>query len=215
MSSILIAPSILSADFSRLGEELENITQSGADRIHVDVMDGHFVPNITIGPAVVKALRPHTSLPLDVHLMTTPEALFLEEFARAGADSLTFHVELPDIRKNISKVKSFGKEVGLSLRPQTNVEELIPYLHLLDYVLVMTVNPGFGGQMFMPEMLEKIQALAGFKRGNSFRIAVDGGINGDNALMVQGSGADILVAGTAVFEGGRDFYASNIQRLRR
>lgn len=215
MSSILIAPSILSADFSKLGEELKNVTQAGADRIHVDVMDGHFVPNLTIGPAVVKALRPHTNLPFDVHLMTAPEALFLEEFARAGADSLTFHVELPDIKKNIAKIKSFGKEVGLSLRPQTSIEELMPYLHLVDYILVMTVNPGFGGQMFMTEMLEKVQDLAALKRDYSFRIAVDGGINTDNALMVQGSGADILIAGTAVFAGGPESYASNIQRLRR
>ena len=215
MSSILIAPSILSADFSRLGEEVINITHAGADRIHIDVMDGHFVPNITIGPAVVKALRSHTNLPLDVHLMTTPEALFLEEFARAGADSLTFHVELPDIEKNIAKIKSFGKQVGLSLKPKTNVEELLPYLHLVDQILIMTVNPGFGGQMFMAEMLEKVQYLSARKRDYSFRISVDGGINADNALMVQGSGADILVAGTAVFEGGPNCYAGNIQRLRR
>lgn len=215
MSSILIAPSILSADFSKLGEELKNITQAGADRIHVDVMDGHFVPNLTIGPQVVKSLRSHTNLPLDVHLMTTPESLFLEEFARAGADSLTFHVELPDIKKHIAKIKSFGKEAGLSLRPKTSVEDLVPYLHLVDHILVMTVNPGFGGQMFMSEMLEKVQYLASLKRDYSFRIAVDGGVNADNSLMVQGSGADILVAGTAVFEGGPESYASNIQRLRR
>ena len=215
MSSILIAPSILSADFSKLGEELRDITQSGADRIHVDVMDGHFVPNLTIGPAVVRALRPHTNLPMDVHLMTTPEALFLEEFARAGADSLTMHVELPDIQKHMATIKSFGKEAGLSLRPKTPVEKLLPYLHLVDHILVMTVNPGFGGQMFMPEMLAKVQYLAALKRDYSFRVAVDGGVNADNALMVQGSGADVLVAGTAVFEGGPDYYAQNIQRLRR
>lgn len=215
MSSILISPSILSADFSQLGEEIKRVTAAGADRIHIDVMDGHFVPNLTIGPDVVKAIRPYTHLPLDVHLMVMPQALFLEEFSRAGANSLTFHVELSNIERHISQVKAFGKEVGLSLKPTTPVEELLPYLHLIDHILIMTVNPGFGGQSFMPEMLEKVQYLSSLKRDYAFKIAVDGGVNIDNSLMIQGSGADILVAGTAIFEDGPDYYTANIQRLRR
>ena len=217
-----IAPSILSADFSRLGAEVAAIAAAGADYVHVDVMDGHFVPNLTIGPMVVKALRPHTKLPFDVHLMISPVDPYVAEFAAAGADIITFHPEAgPHPHRTIQLIKSLGKKAGLSLNPGTPISAIDWLLPDIDLVLVMSVNPGFGGQRFIESSLNKlkelrrrIDAVSEAQRGRPIDLEVDGGINTDTAKLATAAGADVLVAGTATFQGGADKYAANIAALR-
>ena len=210
MNKILIAPSILSADFSKLGQEIKDVEKALADWIHVDVMDGHFVPNLTIGPVVVKSIRPMTKLPLDVHLMIENPEKYIESFARAGADIITFHIESEDEAKEVIKlIRYFKKKVGVSIRPKTEIESIEPILAMVDMVLVMTVEPGFAGQGFISDCLPKIENLRKvFKKD----IQVDGGINASTAADVRASGANVIVAGTAVF--GTKDYAAAIRGLR-
>jgi len=213
----IIAPSILSADFARLGEEVRAIDEAGADWIHIDVMDGHFVPNLTIGPGVVKALRPHTAKPFDVHLMISPVDNFLDAFAEAGADIITVHPEAgPHLHRTIQRIQALGKKVGVSLNPATPAKMLDYVIDQLDLVLVMTVNPGFGGQKFIAGQLAKIEAIANriAKENLDVVLEVDGGIDPATAEQAIGAGATALVAGTAVFRGGADSYAANIKALR-
>ncbi len=213
--AVRIAPSILSADFARLGEEVRDVTEAGADWIHIDVMDGHFVPNITIGPDVVRALRPHSSLPFDVHLMIAPTDPYLEAFAEAGADILTVHAEAgAHLHRTVQHIKSLGKKAGVALNPGTPAQAVQPILAEIDLVLVMTVNPGFGGQSFIPDQLDKIKELRARidASGRAIDLEVDGGINKQLAPHAIAAGADALVAGSATFSGGD--YGENIAALR-
>ena len=217
MARPLISPSILSADFARLGEEVRAIDEAGADWIHVDVMDGHFVPNLTIGPGVVKALRPHTTKPFDVHLMVSPVDMWLESFAEAGADIMTVHPEAgPHVHRTVQAIKALGKQAGISLNPATPAKMLDYLIDDIDLVLVMSVNPGFGGQSFIASQFRKIEAVRKMidKTGRAIHLEVDGGVDAVTARQCVDAGADVLVAGSATFKGGPDRYAANIAALK-
>jgi len=217
MTKVKISPSILSADFSKLGDEIRNLEKAQADLIHIDVMDGHFVPNITIGPEVIKKLRKHTTLPFDVHLMISPVDNLIKNFAEAGADIITIHPEATNnLVNSIKKIKSYNKKAGVSLNPETQIEKVLPVINLIDLVLVMSVNPGFGGQKFIEKTLEKVEILRKEidKKKLKTQIEIDGGINFENAPLAKKAGVDILVSGTAIFrENGGDL-KKNIQLLR-
>ena len=217
MKKIKISPSILSADFSQLGSEIKRLEEGGADLIHVDVMDGHFVPNLTIGPPVIKALKKNCSLKFDVHLMISPVHKYIEAYADAGADIITIHPEATDdMSASIKKIKDLKKKVGVSLNPETKVNVIKNYLDQIDLVLVMSVNPGFGGQKFMPEVLDKIKDLKKIREQKqlNFDIEIDGGINFDNCKKVIDAGANILVSGTAVFKSNNGDIKKNINLLK-
>ena len=217
MKKIQISPSILSADFSQLGNEIKKLEEGGADLIHVDVMDGHFVPNLTIGPPVIKNLRKYTKLPFDVHLMISPVHDYIQNYAEAGADIITIHPEATNNLKNsINLIKKLGKKVGVSLNPKTEITTLISEIKNIDLILVMSVNPGFGGQKFMPEVLDKIKKLKNMKdeNGYNYNIEVDGGINFSNSRIILEAGADILVSGTTIFKENNGDIRSNIEKLK-
>ena len=214
--SIKIAPSILSSDFSKLGEVLEELNQSGAEMVHVDVMDGNFVPNITFGPPVIKKIRKYSTLPFDVHLMIAPVHKYIRDFADAGADIITVHPEATDnLVQTIELIKSLGKKAGVSLNPKTTLDSILPVLHLVDLVLVMSVNPGFGGQKFMPEVLSKVKELRAKidQEKLNIDIEIDGGIDFETAKLAKDAGVDILVSGTTLFD-SKDSLKNNIQKLR-
>ena len=216
MRPIKICPSILAADFSRLGEETRAIINAGADVVHVDIMDGHFVPNISFGPAVMKAIRPVTNAPFDVHLMISPVDPYLAEFAAAGADIITVHAEAgPHLHRSLQAVRALGKKAGVVLNPGTHESALEPVLDLVDLVLLMSVNPGFGGQKFIPSTLRKISAVRDMLRGRDVDIEVDGGVDATNAGAIAAAGANWLVAGSSVFRDGTQHYQRNIAAIRR
>tara|TARA_B110000438_G_C15797304_1_gene643427 strand:+ start:159 stop:818 length:660 start_codon:yes stop_codon:yes gene_type:complete len=217
MSKVKISPSILSADFSQLGKEIQNLEKAGADMIHIDVMDGHFVPNITIGPEVIYKLRKYSSLPFDVHLMISPVHNFIKNFADAGSDIITIHPEATDdLINSIKEIKSYKKKIGVSLNPETSVDEIINILNLIDVVLIMSVNPGFGGQKFMEKTLEKVKVLRAKIDKNKLKtlIEIDGGINFENSKMAIKAGVDILVSGSTIFKQNNGDLKKNIQLLR-
>ena len=217
MTTIKISPSILSADFSKLGNEIQNLEKAEADLIHIDVMDGHFVPNITIGPEVISKLRKYTTLPFDVHLMISPVHNFIKNFADAGADIITIHPEATsDLVSSIKKIKSYNKKAGVSLNPKTSVNKVLPVLNLIDLVLVMSVNPGFGGQQFIKDTLEKVKVLRKEIDSKKLKaqIEIDGGINFENAKMAKEAGVDILVSGTTIFKENGGNLKKNIQLLK-
>ena len=217
MKKIQISPSILSADFSQLGEEIKRLEKAGADMIHVDVMDGHFVPNLTIGPPVIKALKKNSSVPFDVHLMISPVHKYIEAYANAGADIITIHPEATDdLQKSIDKIKELKKKVGVSLNPETKVDMIKKSLSEIDLVLIMSVNPGFGGQKFMPEVLNKIKELVQIREKEKliFDIEIDGGINFDNSKLAIEAGANILVSGTTIFKSNDGNIKKNIDLLK-
>tara|TARA_B100001123_G_scaffold7727_1_gene9562 strand:+ start:173 stop:832 length:660 start_codon:yes stop_codon:yes gene_type:complete len=217
MDNIKISPSILSADFSKLGSEIQDLEKAKADLIHIDVMDGHFVPNITIGPEVISKLRKYTSLPFDVHLMISPVDNFIKNFADAGADIITIHPEATgDLKNSIKKIKSYNKKAGVSLNPETPVDKVLPVLDLIDLVLIMSVNPGFGGQKFMGETLDKVKMLRNEidKKKIKTLIEIDGGINFENSKLAKKAGVDILVSGTTIFKENGGNLKKNIQLLK-
>ena len=217
MKKIQISPSILSADFSQLGNEIKRLEEGGADMIHVDVMDGHFVPNLTIGPPVIKALKKQCSIKFDVHLMISPVHKYIQAYSDAGADIITIHPEATDnLEKSILKIKSLNKKVGVSLNPETKIDMIINYLDKIDLVLIMSVNPGFGGQKFMPEVLDKIKQLKKIQseKNMSFDIEIDGGINFDNCRFAIEAGVNILVSGTTVFKSNNGDIKKNINLLK-
>jgi len=216
-SSVKISPSILSANFSQLGREVAKLEKAGADLIHVDVMDGHFVPNITIGPVVIKSLKKYTSLPFDVHLMISPVHKYIKNFAQAGADIITIHPEATkNLKKTIKKIRLYGKKVGVSLNPETSINKVIPVLELIDVVLIMSVNPGFGGQKLIKSTLKKSKKLKNeiVKKKLKVKIEMDGGINFKNAGLVRRSGVDIIVSGTTIFKENNGNYKKNIKLLK-
>ena len=217
MKNIQISPSILSADFSQLGAEIKRLEESGADMIHVDVMDGHFVPNLTIGPPVIKALRKHCSLIFDVHLMISPVHKYIEAYADAGADIITIHPEATDnLENSIKKIKEKNKKVGVSLNPESKIDLILDLLDQIDLVLIMSVNPGFGGQKFMPEVLDKIKELKNIQKEKDidFNIEIDGGINFENSKIAIEAGANILVSGTTIFKSNNGDIKKNIDLLK-
>ena len=217
MKNIQISPSILSADFSQLGSEIKRLEEGGADMIHVDVMDGHFVPNLTIGPPVIKALRKHSSLKFDVHLMISPVHKYIEAYAEAGADIITIHPEATDnLENSIKKIKEKNKKVGVSLNPESKIDLILDLLDQIDLVLIMSVNPGFGGQKFMPEVLSKIRELKKIQTQNElkFDIEIDGGINFENSKAAIEAGANILVSGTTIFKSNNGDVKKNIELLK-
>ena len=217
MKNIKISPSILSADFSQLGNEIKRLEEGGADMIHVDVMDGHFVPNLTMGPPIIKTLRKYTKLPFDVHLMISPVHKYIQDYANSGADIITIHPEATEnLEESINLIKDLGKKVGVSLNPKTKIDLILNHLNEIDLILVMSVHPGFGGQKFMPEVLDKIKKLKSIKdqKKLNFDIEIDGGINFDNSKLAIEAGANILVSGTTIFKNNDGNIKKNIDLLK-